>query len=252
MERLTEFGKRLTGRGTLRTVVVLAIVSVFLKELPWLSWLFRPFRTFDFFLHELGHALTCLATAGTVKWIKLGAGGITDCSGGNAIAIGQAGYLGQALLGSVLILVAGRKNASNFILLCIGVAIGLVNLFFLKDRMSITWAFFLGATLVFAGLRISRSWAHFIVLFLAVQTVLYVFGDVELVLEHSLGLLPQIPESDATHMARLTGTPPLLWSVVWCFASTLMLVLALYLSTRLSSRQTTELPLESKPASLEG
>ncbi len=234
MDSLVEFAKRLSRGGTLRTVITLAVLTLFLKELPWFGWLFKPFRTFDFFLHELGHALTCLATGGTVRWIKLGGGGITDCNGGDAVAIGQAGYLGQALLGSLLIIVSGRPKAANFILLFIGVAIGLVNLFFLKDKVSISWAFFLGAALVFAGLRVRQSWAHFIVLLLAVQTVLYVFADVELVLEHSLGFLPQIPESDATHMARLTGTPAFVWSIVWCVCSLGMLFLALYFSGRMS------------------
>ncbi len=214
---------------TIKTIVLISIATLLLRDLPIINNLFQPFRTFDFFLHELSHAIACLATGGTVKWMKLTGGGITDVHGGNEFIVGQAGYIGQAFLGSCLIFFANQKKSSNYILILIGLSIGLVNLFFLKDRGSITWACLTGAALVYAGFKAKEQWAQFIVLILAIQTTLYVFADVELLIEHSLGFVPSIHQSDATHMEQITGVPAYVWSLLWCVIAIIFLSIAFIL-----------------------
>lgn len=219
--------------GSVKSVVILAFFVLLLRDLPYICALFQPFRIFDSFIHELCHALACLATGGTVNWMKLGSGGVTDCSCGNQILVCQAGYVGQSIIGGALIFFSRYKHLAKPILLGMGIAIGLANLFFVRDRIGITWAFLLGSSLCFFGLRVPASIAQTLVLFIAVQTALYIFGDVELVLEHSLGLVPAIKGSDATHAYKLTGIPPFAWSLIWCANALVFVTLSLYMSHRL-------------------
>lgn len=240
-ERLGKQAYKRFRPGSVKSIVILSVIVLLLRDLPYISLLFQPFRTLDFLIHELGHALACLVSGGTVNWMKLGSG-VTDCSCGNQLLVAQAGYLGQSLVGACLILLARYKKLANPILLSLGISIGLANLFFVRDRIGITWAFLLGASLCLCGLRISPRLAQLLVLFIAVQTALYVFGDVELVLEHSIGLVPGIAASDATHAYKLTGIPAYIWSLAWFLSALVLVSASLYISYRLDQKENKSVP----------
>src|SRR5271163_4876737 len=88
---------------------IIVIGSLLLSHSPGFSWLFAPINIFTTAVHEMGHALVCLATGGQVSGLTIvgdgaGHGGLTFCQGGNPFFYTQAGYLGAAVFGCLLII----------------------------------------------------------------------------------------------------------------------------------------------------
>src|SRR5271155_703782 len=98
--------------ASLSGLITLTVLSILLWHAPFVDTLLGPVRIFITTLHELSHALVCVATGGSVSGLTIvsdnaGHGGATMCSGGNPFLYIQAGYLGTALWGCLFI-VLGR------------------------------------------------------------------------------------------------------------------------------------------------
>src|SRR5438067_2233826 len=97
--------------ASLRTLIILTVLTLLLWDSPYVSWLLFPIKIFVTALHEFSHALVCLATGGHVNGMTIvddnnGHGGLTMCSGGNPFLYAQAGYIGTAVWGCLLIMLS--------------------------------------------------------------------------------------------------------------------------------------------------
>ena len=102
---------------------------------------------------------------------------------------------------------------------------------------SIALALAMGGAIFFAGLKLSPTLAHYLLLFLAVQISLNALTDVVWLIQISAGMVGAHSFSDATNMAQLTGVPAVVWSIWWGVASLGMLILTLRLAYRKSGSQ---------------
>jgi Peptidase M50B-like len=221
----------------------IVIGSVLLAHVRGFSWLFAPVNVFTTLVHEMGHASVCLATGGQVGGLTIvadgaGHGGLTLCSGGNPFLYTQAGYLGAALFGCVLVILGQYRRLSKPILIGIGLAAGFATLFLvsgsifktgmlLQGLMSLGWAGFLSVALIWAGIKAKPNTAHLLVLFLAAQTALNSITSIGDLLSLSLGLSNIAAFSDATNMAAMTGIPAWFWSIFWAGCSIAMFAFTL-------------------------
>ena len=217
----------------------IALLSVFLSHSPGFSWLFAPINVFTTAVHEMGHALVCIATGGHVAGLTIvgdgaGHGGLTFCQGGIPFFYNQAGYLGAAVFGCILILLGQYPKLSKAILVAIGLTIGLASVFLMPGALfqdgqllqglcSIVWAVAMSAALIWSGVKLKPALANILLLFLAVQTALNSVSCIGDLLTLSLGLAPIQTFSDATLMADMTLIPAFLWSIFWGAASVVML-----------------------------
>lgn len=226
------------------TLVGLAIVSMFLKDIPVAGLLVGPLNTFTTAIHEMSHALACLATGGHVDGLTIvgdgaGHGGLTFCKGGNPYVYTPAGYLGTALFGSFLMAIANFPRVSKLALLVMGVAIGLASLVLMPGAIfqagiwqasgSVIAGLIMGGGLIWAALKLKPGLAHLLLLFLAVQTGLNAVNDVYVLAIISLGLAPGA-WSDASNMQQLTSVPAIVWACAWALLSLAMLAGAAFWS----------------------
>jgi hypothetical protein len=168
---------------TFALLVGFVVLSMILREVPILDLLFKPLDTFEVAVHEMGHALACIATGGHVDGMTIvsdgaGHGGLTFCKGGMPFIYTQAGYMGEALFGCSLILLSRYPNLARAILIFIGVAIGLGSLFLMPGTIfaqgewaqglfSILWGLIIAGGFVGLGAKLPGKAAHMVLLFIA-------------------------------------------------------------------------------------
>ena len=240
---------------SLGLIVILTVASIMLWDVPSVAWLLAPVKIFVTALHELGHAVACLATGGSVSGLTIvsdnsGHGGLTMCRGGNPFVYDQTGYLGTAFFGCLFILIGRFPLVAKTMLFLIGLGIGTASLILMPADLvqpgsilqgigSIAWGLTIAAALIWCGLKLRPALAQFLLLFLAVQTALNALTDVWLLIQLSLGLYPVSTFSDATNMAEMTHIPAFIWSLLWGLVSLLMLAGTLWLSYRPGRRRAT-------------
>jgi hypothetical protein len=225
--------------STLWTLVGLTVFSLICWDMPYVSWILSPIKILVTCVHELGHALVCLATGGTVSGLTIvpdnhGHGGLTFCRGGNPFFYSPAGYLGSAFFGCLLIAIGRAKQAARPILILMGLVIAYASIFLMPGTVfnqgeifqgigSVVWGVIIAAALIWSGVKLPNALAHLLVLFLAVQIALNAITDVWYLVQISTGLNPFASFSDATNMQDMTGIPALIWSLGWALLSVLML-----------------------------
>lgn len=96
-----------------RTLLLFAAAVVFVATwLPFGEVLIYPFRLFGTFIHEAAHALAAVVTGGQVVGMHVNwdTSGLTLTRGGSRILTSSAGYLGTALVGATLLVVARHRH----------------------------------------------------------------------------------------------------------------------------------------------
>ena len=205
-----------------------------------------PIEFLDTVLHEMGHALFCVATGGTVHGLTIvgdGAGhaGLTFTSGGIPFIYNQTGYLGTTLFGCLMLWLGRGRAACRAVLIALGLLIAVVSLLFMTRTLnqaayanqavgSIFTGLALAAALILAGAKLSDRLAQYLLLFLGVQISLGAVNDVIWLAKLSLGMVGSYGFTDATNQAQLTHLPAAFWSVLWAVLSLLMLFFTLKLA----------------------
>ena len=222
---------------------LLAILSLMLAQMPGINLLFMPVTQFTTMVHELSHALVCLATGGWVKGLQIvgdgaGHGGLTYCYGGMPFFYTQAGYLGTAVFGCFLIFLGQFTKLSKYILVCLGTAMALASLFIVGPGIlttgfsgffSLLWGLAMAAGLIYAGVKWKPTTANLLLLFLAIQTALNSVVCILYLVQIYFGFSPtNAAFSDATAMADMTHVPAFLWSFFWFLSSVAMVAFTLW------------------------
>jgi hypothetical protein len=222
---------------------LLALFSLILAQVPLVSLLFMPVTQFTTMVHELSHALVCLATGGWVSGLQIvpdgsGHGGLTYCYGGMPFFYTQAGYLGTAVFGCFLIFLGQFTKLSKYILVCLGTAMALASLFIVGPGIlatgfagffSLLWGLAMAAGLIYAGVKWKPTSANLLLLFLAIQTALNSVVCILYLVQIYFGFASTSAAfSDATAMTRITGIPAFFWSAFWFLSSLAMVVFTLW------------------------
>lgn len=195
--------------------------------MPYGSYLLLPFFYLNTHIHELLHALTAIGTGGRVGRMEVYANGsgVTYISGGFALLVSSAGYVGCAIVGAVLLRLARDGGATRIALMILAGLLGIELVAFLRgDLVGLGTAIFWAAALI-AALRLqSDRTIGYIVAFLGAALTLNAFS--------SLGALFTITVSsdggsDARNMEAITHIPAIFWSVLWAIIAAILFVVAL-------------------------
>ncbi|KAJ4416246.1 hypothetical protein N0V82_006850 [Gnomoniopsis sp. IMI 355080] len=118
---LTSDAQKITVGVFCGYVVAIAILWYF--PIKFVRNILKPFKWQAVAFHELGHALACKLTCGSVMYITLdiNEGGATQMSGGLPGITYPAGYLGSSLFGALLIFCGFDIVASKIASLVLGV-----------------------------------------------------------------------------------------------------------------------------------
>ncbi|MBK8225064.1 MAG: M50 family metallopeptidase [Candidatus Obscuribacter sp.] len=106
------------GKMPFLLLAVITIASLALSDMPVFSFIYSPIEYFTTALHEIGHALACSATGGSVSGMTIvsdgqGHGGLTFCQGGTHFIFGQTGYLGTTAFGCLLIIIGRHRSMTR-------------------------------------------------------------------------------------------------------------------------------------------
>jgi len=217
---------------------LIAVLSLFLYNVPIVGLLLAPVNTFATMVHELSHAFVCMATGGWVSGLTIvsdgeGHGGLTFCHGGMSFLYTQAGYLGTAVFGCMLIFAAQFPKMSKGLLCLMGATTGIASVFLVGFNIFNTgWQGFfsmlaglaISAFFLWAGMKWKPQFANILLLFIAVQTALNSVQSLIYLAQVSLGFASIGTYSDATSMQQMTHISAGFWSVFWVLSSLVMLV----------------------------
>jgi hypothetical protein len=106
------------------------MIALVLWQMQGLFWFTLPFRWFVTLIHELGHGVAAVLTGGSFISFHVtdrGAG-LAYTSGGWRWVIIQAGYLGTAIFGAVLLFLTHRSGQPERVAMGVGVFIGILTL----------------------------------------------------------------------------------------------------------------------------
>lgn len=212
------------------------IASLILSKVPGSEIFFTPLNQFATLVHEFSHAIVTVLTGGHVSGMTIvadgaGHGGLTMSRGGIEFFSIQAGYLGTAIFGSLLVYLSQFHKLSKGILVGIGSIIGMASIFFIAPTLfsanfvqaffSLLWAVAMSAATIYAGLKLKDSNANLLVLFLAIYTAMDSLRAISIVL--TAAMFGSRIWSDATVMEQLFVLPAVFWSFLWATLSVVML-----------------------------
>jgi hypothetical protein len=170
----------------------------------WRSPVLFPLRAFVVLVHETGHAVTALLTGASVDHlvVRPDESGEVLYRGGWPVLIASAGYVGTALLGSLLLALTRRPAAHRVAAGALGAVLIAVTLVYVPFHnpfgfgLGLAW----GALLVFLAARNFRHLPR-VIDALAVMLCLYAVYD------FADFLVYDTARSDAGILARYLGLP---------------------------------------------
>lgn len=205
-----------------------ALLSVTLWFIPFAHFAAYPFRMLSTFIHELSHALAALLSGGSVGQITLESNGSgqTLTTGGIALLIASAGYVGTTALGSLLLRSTSKEKLAKPLLFGLGAILLLATILFGGNAVVWIWGLILASGLAASGLWMPKRMARFALSFLSIQVLLNSVFDLDTVLFTSISGGVQ---TDATNLAQLSHgfIPALVWALGWSAISALTLLVTL-------------------------
>lgn len=217
---------------TVQIMLVILIVSLICWGMPYANIFLYPFKLFVTTIHEACHALATRFTGGNVQMISISPdeSGLTLSAGGFRPLIIQAGYLGTAIFGGLLVWWGKRPADSRFILQSIGTVILALTVFYGGGGIfSFVAMLLIGAGILWVARKASDAACHMFLLMLAVQTTLNSVLDIQTLF---LASVMGVQHSDAKNMEGITGIPAIIWALLWGAIALTILTFSLWLSYR--------------------
>jgi hypothetical protein len=211
-------------------------LSLVLEHVPLLGWLVYAFRLFDTLVHELSHGLMALLTGGRFLHFVIApdSSGMATTIGGWRLLVIPAGYLGTALFGGVLLLLANRSSprARRWLLLGLGLFFILTTAFFARNWTAIAVGLLWALVLVALSEYGSPLLQAFGLNLLAIQCSLNALDSLAGLVLLNTGPLRR--PNDAQSMANLTHLPAAMWAILWSLIALAIFIQCAYLSLRRS------------------
>ncbi len=184
----------------------------------WSSWLVVPFKILVVLFHELSHALAAILTGGSVLSIELVAqeGGLARTAGGNRFLVLSAGYLGSLLWGGVILLAAAKSRLDRALTTVLATIVLGAALLWVRPFWGFGFLFTAaaGLALLAVGWKLGHGTNDFLLRLVGLVSLFYALFDIQ----SDVLSRPEVCNSDAAQLARLTGLPTLFWGILWMLA----------------------------------
>lgn len=209
------------------TVLLFSVISLIIWRVTFLRWMSYPFRLFNTFTHELSHGIAALATGGSFRRFSVNPDltGVAWLSGGSRAIILSAGYVGSAVAGGLLLIIASRSERPGAVLFGLGVLLGLLCVIFVGNLFGVLTGFGFSGFFMWGAYFVPGEWHHLILLFLAVQMMFNAMNS----LYHLWIVSTYIPlrRGDAYDMQLLTYIPAPVWAILWSLCALVILGISL-------------------------
>jgi hypothetical protein len=226
------------GRNNLDLLIIAAVVSVVLYNIPFGAYILYPFFILCTWFHEMGHAVATLLMGGWVNSIGLdpSGSGVTYHShavGGLLLGerlsgafIAAAGLVGPPIIGAMFILFSRSKLGAKIMLWILVGFIVFSEIFWVRTLFGFGMMAFVGAFVVFALLRLAGDKLPLLAQFIGVQAALATFLNWRYLFSTHGG------HSDTAHIAEQLFLPYWFWGAVIALFSAVVLVLSLRVAYR--------------------
>lgn len=243
------------GSNLRRQTILITILALILALLIWnisdiermlrggepgavgVSILGYPIRLFVTFVHEAGHSLAALISGGQVHGFSVSpdGSGLARISGGSLSLILPAGYLGAALFGSLLFLLANRAPRwTRALSILLGLAIIALTLAFaMPDAGGSPTALIVGIgfglAMLFMGWQASRVVNLLVLETLAILTGLNALLDLSMLVRNPTVGSESLLNDAAAFSQNITPLlPPAVVAALWAAVAVAMLAAAMY------------------------
>ncbi len=209
---------------------VAVVVSLVVSLTPWAPFLLYPFRLFTTWVHECGHALMTVLVGGRVMSITIepDASGLTkSLAPAGRVARGlvaSSGYLGAAVVGSLLMAATRVEKWAHVILLGLGTFMLVTLVLWMRNLFGFGVVLAWGVALVALARGRMANALRFLLSLLAVQVALNSVYDIRVL------FLIDGRQTDAATMARLFLLPSWVWATAWMLMSIAMLGATLWMT----------------------
>ena len=212
-----------TNYRELGYLLALTIIVYFLRDSVFLFPLWRLGTLF----HELGHGIGAVLTGGSIREIQINydGGGLCKSTGGWRFVTLPAGYLGNMLVGGMLMCWAAHSKQDRKIMRYLGIFLLIFTFAYVRPVPGFGFLFcILTSTAIlalssYASQKINDFFLKIIGLNSSLQAVFH---------------LPNYanPRSDATKFSELLGGTPFFWATVWWITALVASFYFLYIATR--------------------
>ncbi len=107
------------------------VIALILRSWYRTTRIMWPLSMLAVMVHELGHGLAALLTGGEFESFKMDSeGGLAYTRGGRRFVVIQAGYVGTAIFGALLVYLTNTLEEPGYIALALGIGFGVLTLLF--------------------------------------------------------------------------------------------------------------------------
>lgn len=217
-------------------LIAASILTFALWVLPMTRPFMMPVVVLNTHLHELAHALAGIGTGGRVSSIQVFAdgSGLAHIYGGQPLVVAQAGYVGAAMIGGLLIAASREIHSAQIALRSLAVLMAFSMVLFVRgDLIGLVSGWLWTLLLFLLAWRLEGPAAAFTAAFLGLQQALTSVYALLTLLELSVATERM---SDAQIMEQLTGLPSMLWALGWTVVSAVAVGLGFKSAVRAPAR----------------
>ncbi|NEP17531.1 MAG: M50 family metallopeptidase [Leptolyngbya sp. SIO4C1] len=227
-------------RDRLRWLMIAAVATVVLWQVPLGEYLLYPFTILATWFHEMGHGLTAMLLGGNFQKLVLypNGSGVAISSGrvfGGALGhamVSAGGPMGPPLAGAALILASRQAKTARWGLIALGALLIASTLVWVRSLTGWLVLPLLGAAILYIALR-TKVWVKVLtVQFLGVQACISTFHQLDYLFTYQATIGGQTMLSDTGQISKALLLPHWIWGSLLAIAAVLLLAKSLQLAYR--------------------
>lgn len=222
---------------TLQWLIVAALITVMLWQMPFGGLLLYPFTILATWFHEMGHGLTALLLGGSFHKLLIfpDGSGLAYHSGGGRLTsalVAAGGLVGPPIAGSLFILSGRSVSVSRKVMAVLGVLLLLSTLLWVRTLFGWLILPMVGFALLGMAWR-GPDWLQPLVIqFLGVQACISTYHQLDYLFMPSAQIGNERLASDTGQIAEALLLPYWVWGGLIAGFSFVLLVLSLWLGSR--------------------
>lgn len=205
-----------------RAIAIALVASLLLWQLPAGGLVLYPFKLLATWIHEMSHGVVMALSGAGFKSLEIykDTSGIAYAASGTGelgrAAIASAGYMGAALFGAVLMVMAQTGRACRVGLAGVGVAMILSAVIWIHNDFGQVVGYGGGAAFLLAAGALPETWASSALSFVAAQSCVNAVLDIRVLFRPQLVINgAPVSASDAHKMAEASFGSPTMWAAIW-------------------------------------
>ncbi|BAZ54225.1 hypothetical protein NIES4103_69100 (plasmid) [Nostoc sp. NIES-4103] len=224
-------------RMGLTWLMVAAIATILLWQVPAGDYILYPFTILATWFHEMGHGLMALLLGGQFQKLEIfsSGSGVATYSISRSLGpigpglVAAAGPMGPPIAGAALILASRSFKAASLSLKILGSFLLLSTLVWVRSWFGVVAIPLLGLIILGIALKAPRWMQGFAIQFLGVQACVSTYHQLNYLFSYSAGGLGL---SDTAQMQRYLLLPYWFWGGLMAIASLVILVQSLRVAYR--------------------